>query len=90
MIKNSVNEAREKLSRKVLRARTPAEIAVAEKELKEWLVHHPEETGMRKGFEQLAKLREINEIKAESGQPIRSVSLFANIKTTLLTKLIRR
>ena len=53
--------ARERVTRQVLSARTLSEIEAAKQVLREWMKAHPEEQGMRAGFEQLYKIQEIIE-----------------------------
>jgi hypothetical protein len=59
----SLDEARRQLTRQVLGAKTLAEIAVARQTLRDWIGAHPEEHGMRWGFEQLAQMQEIAEME---------------------------
>lgn len=56
-----LNEARERVSEQVLRADTLFEIEAAKQVLREWMKTHPEEQGMRAGFEQLYTIQEIIE-----------------------------
>jgi hypothetical protein len=60
-----LDEARTKITRQVLGARTLPEIAAARQTLREWLAAHPDEQGMRWGFEQLAQMQEAAELEAE-------------------------
>lgn len=53
-----VDAARDRVSEQVLRAQTLAEVREAEEALRQWLREHPEEGGMRDGFELLAHLRD--------------------------------
>ena len=59
--KSDVDEARERVSEQVLRADTLPEIEAAKQVLREWMKAHPEEQGMRAGFEQLYTIQEIIE-----------------------------
>jgi hypothetical protein len=62
----------------VLSARTLEEIASARQALRDWLTAHPEEKGMRAGFEQLAQMEEIalmEEAEATSMQGVETVSI---------------
>lgn len=61
-----MNEARERLSEQVLSANTLPEIEDAKKALREWMRAHPDEQGMRDGFEQLYTLQEIIEAEEEA------------------------
>ncbi len=72
-----VNEARERVTKIVLSARTLPEIEAAKQVLREWMKAHPEEQGMRAGFEQLYTIQEIieeeeAELARSSLQPIRA------------------
>ncbi len=58
---SSVDEARERVSEHVLRADTLPEIEAAKRVLREWMKAHPDEQGMRAGFEQLYTIQEIIE-----------------------------
>jgi hypothetical protein len=55
----AIEEARRELSWRILTARTLPEIRSARNALREWLANHPDEQGMRDGFEQLAQMEEI-------------------------------
>ena len=63
MITAEIDEARQCLIRQILSARTLPEITQAQQALREWLKSHPEEQGMRDGFEQLAQMQEIAEME---------------------------
>jgi len=65
-----VNEARERVTKIVLSARTLPEIEAAKQVLREWMKAHPEEQGMRAGFEQLYTMQEI--IEDEEAELVRS------------------
>lgn len=66
---NELNEARERVSEQVLSANTLPEIEAAKQVLREWMKAHPEEQGMRAGFEQLYTIQEIIEgEEAERGR----------------------
>lgn len=67
---NELNEARERVSDQVLRANTLPEIEAAKQVLREWMKAHPEEQGMRAGFEQLYTIQEI--IEEEEAELARS------------------
>lgn len=58
---SGVDEARERVSEQVLSADTLPEIEAAKQVLREWMRAHPEEQGMRAGFEQLYTIQEIIE-----------------------------
>ena len=49
----ALTEARDRVTRQVLSARTLSEIEAAKQVLRDWLKAHPDESGMRDGFEQL-------------------------------------
>ncbi len=65
-----INEARERVTKTVLSARTLPEIEAAKQVLREWMKAHPEEQGMRAGFEQLYTIQEI--IEEEEAGSVRS------------------
>ena len=54
--------ARKQLIEQTLSANSLPEIEAAWQALREWMRNHPEEEGMRAGFEQLAQMREAIEI----------------------------
>lgn len=54
-----LTSAREALTSKVLGARTLPDIEEAQRLLREWIAAHPEEEGMRDGFEQLSHMEDI-------------------------------
>ena len=54
-------EARDMVANQVLSARTLPEIEAAKQVLRAWMKDHPEEQGMREGFEQLYTIQEILE-----------------------------
>ena len=56
-----LDKARAALTQQVLGAKTVPEIAAARQALRDWLTVHPEEQGMRWGFEQLPQMQEIAE-----------------------------
>lgn len=58
---NDLNEARERVSQQVLSADTLPEIEAAKQVLREWMKAHPNEQGMRAGFEQLYTIQEMIE-----------------------------
>src|SRR5205807_859434 len=58
MTSASQDDARSQLTQQVLGARTLPEIAAARQTLRDWLAAHPEEQGMRWGFEQLSQMQE--------------------------------
>ena len=57
----ALNEARDRVTRQVLSANTLPEIEAAKQVLRDWLKAHPDEQGMRDGFEQLYTIQEIIE-----------------------------
>jgi hypothetical protein len=59
------NAEREQQLNQVLDATNLSEIAPARQSLRDWLQHHPEDVGMRDGFEQLAMMQEIAETAAD-------------------------
>ena len=58
---SGVDKARKGDSKQVLSADTLPEIGAAKQVLREWMKAHPEEQGMRWGFEQLYTIQEIIE-----------------------------
>lgn len=72
-IGNDRNEARERLSEQVLSADSLVEIEDAKQALRQWMQLHPEEQGMRDGFEQLYTIQEIIEAE-ETSSPNRSLN----------------
>ncbi len=74
---STLDLARERVTQQCLSADSLPEIEAAKQVLREWMRAHPEEQGMRAGFEQLYTIQEIIEqeiIKskeAERGQPQR-------------------
>ena len=58
------NVAREQVTKRVLSARTLPEIFSAQQLLRDWIRTHPEEEGMRDGFEQLSLMQDIAEQEA--------------------------
>ena len=68
-LNTDLNEARERVSEQVLSADSLPEIEAAKQVLREWMKAHPEEQGMRAGFEQLYTIQEIIENEeAERGR----------------------
>ncbi|MGI4789129.1 MAG: hypothetical protein ACRYFS_09805 [Janthinobacterium lividum] len=61
-----IDLARERITKQVLDADTLEEIEAAKQILREWMKVHPEEQGMRAGFEQLYTIQEI--IEAEEAE----------------------
>jgi hypothetical protein len=59
--------ARQCVIEQVLDATTLSEIAAAKQVLRDWLKLHPEEQGMRAGFEQLYLLEEIAQEQETDG-----------------------
>lgn len=57
----ALNEARDRVTCQVLSADTLQEIEAAKQVLRDWLRAHPDEQGMRDGFEQLYTVQEIIE-----------------------------
>ncbi len=53
--------ARDQVTKIVLSARTLSEVEAAKQVLRDWLKGHPDEQGMRDGFEQLYTIQEIIE-----------------------------
>ena len=77
----SLHEARERVCEQVLKADTLTEIEAAKQVLREWMKVHPDEQGMRDGFEQLYTIQEIieaEEAKQGAGHPSKSFS--ANLR----------
>ena len=56
-----IDAARDQVTKIVLSARTLPKIEAAKQVLRDWLKAHPEEQGMRDGFEQLYTIQEIIE-----------------------------
>lgn len=56
-----INQARERVINQVLDATTLPEVEAARSILREWMASHPEEQGMRDGFEQLSLMQDIAE-----------------------------
>lgn len=68
----TLHEARERVNDQVLNADSLLEIEAAKRVLRDWMKAHPEEQGMRDGFELLYTIQEIIETEeAERGQPRR-------------------
>ena len=59
----ALHEARERVNKQVHNADTLPEIEAAKQVLREWMKAHPEEQGMRDGFELLYTIQEIIEIE---------------------------
>lgn len=55
---NTLEIQRELVIEKVLDATTLSEIHEARQTLREWIAAHPDETGMRDGFEQLSLMED--------------------------------
>ena len=55
--------ARERLNRRVLSARGLPDVLAAKEALRQWMRDHPDDQGMREGFEQLFLMQEIAEWK---------------------------
>lgn len=68
-----LNEERESVLDLVLGAITYEEIAAARKALHAWLRAHPEEEGMRHGFEQLSLMEDT--AREQEAEPIRQQEL---------------
>ena len=69
---NELDLDRERVTKQCLSADSLPEIEAAKQVLREWMQAHPEEQGMRAGFEQLYTIQEIIETEeAERGQPKR-------------------
>lgn len=69
ILEADVNTARELVTKKVLSARTLPDVREAQQILRDWIKAHPEDEGMRDGFEQLSLMQDI----AEEEQARRSV-----------------
>lgn len=70
-----INQTRERVINQVLDATTISEIEVARHILREWMMTHPEEQGMRDGFEQLSLMQDIAEAeKTQNTQGERSIA----------------
>ncbi len=69
ILEADVNTARELVTKKVLSARTLPDVREAQQILRDWIKAHPEDEGMRDGFEQLSLMQDI----AEEEQAQRSV-----------------
>jgi len=59
-----IETAREAVTKLVLRARVLPDVLKAQQVLRAWIKAHPEDEGMRDGFEQLSLMQDI----AEAGQ----------------------
>ena len=72
----TLHEARERVNDQVLNANTLQEVEAAKQVLREWMQAHPEEQGMRDGFELLYTLQEIIEAEqqAKHRQPKRETA----------------
>ncbi len=55
------NQGRERVIAQVLDATTLSEISTAHQVLRDWMTTHPEEQGMRDGFEQLSLMQDVAE-----------------------------
>jgi hypothetical protein len=73
-----IDAARQTLIRRVLGARTRTEITSARLALREWMKVHPDEQGMRDGFEQLAQMEEIAELEGRRAVARQSRSLVSD------------
>lgn len=74
---SALTEARERVCEQVLNADTLPEIEAAKQVLREWMQAHPDEQGMRDGFEQLYTIQEIieaEEAKQGAGHPAKPFS----------------
>ncbi len=70
-----INQARERVINQVLDATTLPEIEAARHILREWMMAHPEEQGMRDGFEQLSLMQDIAEAEeTQNTQGERSIA----------------
>lgn len=56
-----VDQARELVTQKVLSARSLPDVREARQVLRDWIKSHPEDEGMRDGFEQLSLMQDIAE-----------------------------
>jgi len=61
ILEADVNTARELVTKKVLSARTLPDVREAQQILRDWIKAHPEDEGMRDGFEQLSLMQDIAE-----------------------------
>ena len=57
-----VESAREAVTKIVLSARTLPDVLNAQQVLRAWIKAHPEDEGMRDGFEQLSLMQDITEM----------------------------
>ena len=75
---SNINLERDMVTDQVLRANTLPEIEAAKLVLRAWMKDHPEEQGMREGFEQLYTIQEIIEDE-EAGRtyPVRQTAAAA-------------
>ncbi|MBV9849674.1 MAG: hypothetical protein JO250_08295 [Armatimonadetes bacterium] len=74
-MKSQLDDLRDRLSDQVLDATTLPEIHAAQQALRAWIKEHPEDEGMRDGFEQLSLMQDIAE--QEEAEGARSESLTA-------------
>ena len=58
-----VEAAREAVTKIVLSARALPDVLKAQQVLRDWIKAHPEDEGMRDGFEQLSLMQDIAEMK---------------------------
>ncbi len=58
-----IEPAREAVTKKVLSARALPDILEAQQALRAWIKAHPEDEGMRDGFEQLSLMQDIAEME---------------------------
>ena len=61
ILKLDRDTARELVTRKVLSARSLPDVREAQQVLRDWIKAHPEDEGMRDGFEQLSLMQDIAE-----------------------------
>ena len=66
---DTLKEYREQLSHSVFQARTLTEIEAAKQALHEWLQAHPDEPGMRDGFEVLSHAEDFAHAQAAGLYP---------------------
>jgi len=69
ILEADIDTARELVTKKVLSARSLPDVREAQQVLRDWIKDHPEDEGMRDGFEQLSLMQDI----AEEEQSLRNV-----------------
>ncbi len=68
-MKPQLDDLRDRLTNQVLDATTLPEIFAAQQALCAWIKKHPEEEGMRDGFEQLSLMQDIVEQEEAENTP---------------------